>query len=216
MKDNIEFSRFVDQELEWLRPYALFSLLRDRYGTSDFHSWPDHSTITLREINSQCAKHEEELKFIYWIQFVADKQFKEARSYCTDHGVVLQGDFPLGVNYNSVETWAWPKYFRLHMSSGAPPDENSPDGQNWGFPTYDWNAMEEDNFHWLELRLRRMSDLFQFLCIDHILEFFREWEIPRDSCLRGVLGHFNPCNTIDKADLESRGLLTSKDIFILT
>ncbi|KAK8871028.1 4-alpha-glucanotransferase dpe2 [Tritrichomonas musculus] len=206
LNNNIEFARFVDQELEWLRPYALFTLLRDKYGTIDFHSWPNHSTITRREINSQCAKHEEELKFIYWVQYICDKQYKEALSYSIEHGVALHSDFLMNINYNSVDTWTWPDYFRLNMCSGAPPNESFIDGKNWGYPTYDWDAMEKDNFHWLELRLRRMSDLFQFLSVDHIIEFFRSWEIPRDSCIRGILGHFNPSSPVDKAELDSRGL----------
>ncbi|OHT10412.1 putative 4-alpha-glucanotransferase [Tritrichomonas foetus] len=206
INDNIEFSKFVDQEGEWLRPYALFCYLRDKFGTSDFHNWPKFSKISRREINSQCAKHSDDLQFIYWVQYICDKQFKDARDYASSKGVVLKGDLPIGVNFNSVECWAYPKNFRLDMCSGAPPDEFSEDGQNWGFPTYDWDYMESNGFQWWEMRLRRMYDLFQVLRIDHILGFFRIWEIPRDSCVRGILGHFFPCLPVSKPDLEARGL----------
>ena len=204
--DDEKFAAFIEAESEWLKPYALYCYLRDKYGTSDFHSWPEHSSVTSRDVQLLCAKLEKELTYTYWLQYVCDKQFKGAREYANEHGVILKGDLPIGVFLNSCECWAWPKNFRLDMCAGAPPDAFASDGQNWGFPTYDWDYMEQDDYKWWRLRLQRMAQLFNALRVDHVLGFFRIWEIPRATCVRGMLGHFFPALPVSRDELAQRGL----------
>ena len=201
-----EFEQFVASEAEWLKPYALYCYLRDKYNTSDFRTWPEHSVVTSREVQLLCERFAKELSFTYWLQYICDKQFKEARQYANEHGVILKGDLPIGVFLNSCECWAWPRNFRLDMCAGAPPDAFASDGQNWGFPTYDWDYMEQDGYNWWKLRLRRMAQLFNALRVDHVLGFFRIWEIPRATCVRGMLGHFFPALPVSRDELASRGL----------
>ncbi|EAX89578.1 4-alpha-glucanotransferase family protein [Trichomonas vaginalis G3] len=197
---------FVTKNASWLKPYALFCLLRDEYKTTEFRKWPKYSTITHREIDAVCEQKKNELLEIYWIQYVADKQFKESYDYATKNHVALKGDLPIGVNINSVECWAFPELFRLHMCAGAPPDDFSSDGQNWGFPTYNWDAMEKDGFSWWRSRLSRMAELYHQLRVDHILGFFRIWEVPRETCVRGLMGHFFPSLPYSRDELNSLGL----------
>ncbi|EAY12850.1 4-alpha-glucanotransferase family protein [Trichomonas vaginalis G3] len=197
---------FLKKNGSWLKPYALFCLLRDEYKTTEFRKWPKYSTITPEELEQVCKQKKNDLLEIYWIQYVADKQFKESYDYATKNHVALKGDLPIGVNINSVECWAFPQLFRLHMCAGAPPDDFSSDGQNWGFPTYDWEAMEKDGFSWWRSRLTRMAELYHQLRVDHILGFFRIWEVPRETCVRGLLGHFFPSVPFSHDELNGMGL----------
>jgi 4-alpha-glucanotransferase len=203
---NAAFQKFIKDNAAWLNPYALYCYFRKEYGTSDFHQWPKYQTLPEEEVESLVKAHEADLQYTYWLQYLCDKQFKEAVTYANEHGVALKGDLPIGVYLNSVEVWAWPKNFRLHECAGAPPDGFSDQGQNWEFPTYDWDYMATDNFRWWRMRLQRMAQLFQALRVDHVLGFFRIWEIPRETCKGGMLGHFFPCWTVSEDELRGRGL----------
>ncbi|KAK8890027.1 4-alpha-glucanotransferase dpe2 [Tritrichomonas musculus] len=141
-----KFDDFVENNADWLKPYALYCYFRFVYHTSDFRKWPKHSTISEEEVEELSKEHYEDLKFTYWCQYICDVQFKKARDYALENGVVLKGDLPIGVFLNSAECWAFPNNFRIDYCAGAPPDAFSSDGQNWGFPTYDWDFMEQDNY----------------------------------------------------------------------
>lgn len=206
LQGDVKFNDFKKVNSDWLDSYCLYCHFRDRFGTSDFHTWPEHRTINDFEIESLTKQHEKELEFLYWLQFVCDQQFREVNKYAAEHHVALKGDLPIGVHLNSVECWAHPRNFRLDMCAGAPPDAFSDQGQNWSFPTYDWDYMEKDNYRWWTRRLERMSSLFHALRVDHILGFFRIWEIPRATCVSGMLGHFFPCNATSRNELLNRGL----------
>ena len=93
----------------------------------------------------------------------------------------------------------------MDTQTGAPPDDFSPSGQNWGFPTYNWKAMEQDGFAWWKGRLRKMADYFAAYRIDHILGFFRIWEIPAHS-VQGFLGHFSPALPYAREELIRAGI----------
>ncbi|OHT17246.1 4-alpha-glucanotransferase DPE2 [Tritrichomonas foetus] len=204
---NEKFNSFIKHNTQWLQTYALFSVFRDLYGTADFRVWPEHQTITEREIRSLVQSNYDEVQFYYWIQFICNEQFKSARKYASDHGVVLKGDLPLGVSPYSVECWAYPTLFNLDMSAGTPPDFLNDNGENFEYPTYNWPMHATTDFSWWRLRLRRMADLFHAVQLDQMMGFFRMWEIPNDSCVRSVLGHFEPTLSFSRAELRDRGLL---------
>lgn len=93
---------------------------------------------------------------------VVNCQLSEAANYAREQGVILKGDLPIGVDRNSVDTWVYPNLFRMNTSTGAPPDYFDKNGQNWGFPTYNWEEMSKDNYAWWRARL---SQVFRFnLC----------------------------------------------------
>ena len=110
-----------------------------------------------------------------------------------------------GVSKQSVDTWLNPQDFHMSYSTGAPPDYFDPNGQNWGFPTYNWEEMKRTDYAWWMARLRHMAQYFHAYRIDHILGFFRIWEIPRN-WRTGLLGHFRPCIPATRAGLEAQGL----------
>ncbi len=208
------FTRFFEQNERWLRPYAVFCCLRDRYRTADFTQWPSpYTSFDEHETERMCHPDSldyPEIAIHYFIQYHLHLQLSAATAYARSKGVALKGDIPIGVSRYSVETWTEPRYFHLNGQAGAPPDDFAVNGQNWGFPTYDWNAMEQDGYQWWIRRLRKMSQYFDAYRIDHILGFFRIWEIPSQT-IHGLLGQFSPALPMSREEIESYGLPFRKE-----
>lgn len=203
-----EFGEFFDANKEWLQPYAVFSYLRDAFQTPNFREWPRHSVYNAQDIEKMCRPESVDYPHIalyYYIQFHLHLQLVAATKYAREHGVVLKGDIPIGISRNSVEAWTEPYYFNLNGQAGAPPDDFSVNGQNWGFPTYNWDVMEKDGYRWWMKRFQKMSEYFDAYRIDHILGFFRIWEIPMHA-VHGLLGQFIPSIPMSREEIESYGL----------
>jgi 4-alpha-glucanotransferase len=199
---------FVEKNQHWLKPYAAFCYLRDKNGTSNFNLWKSHATFseaTLTEICNPKAKHFDEVALYYFIQFHADKQLFEATTYARSKGVILKGDLPIGIYRYSCDAWVAPQLYNMDGQAGAPPDDFAVAGQNWGFPTYNWEVMAADNFAWWQQRMTKLSEYFDALRIDHILGFFRIWQIPTNQ-VEGTLGLFNPRLPYTLEDLAKAGL----------
>ena len=152
------------------------------------------------------------ISLYYYIQYHLHLQLSAAVTYARNNHVILKGDIPIGVNRFSVETWTEPYYFNLNGQAGAPPDDFSTKGQNWGFPTYNWGNMAKDGYLWWKLRLKHMAQYFDAYRIDHILGFFRIWEIPEDS-VQGLLGQFVPSKPLSISEIENYGLPFRRDFF---
>ena len=203
-----EFGEFFNANKEWLQPYAVFSYLRDAFQTPNFREWPRHSVYHAQDIEKMCRPESVDYPHIalyYYIQFHLHLQLVAATKYAREHGVVLKGDIPIGISRNSVEAWTEPYYFNLNGQAGAPPDDFSVNGQNWGFPTYNWDVMEKDGYRWWMKRFQKMSEYFDAYRIDHILGFFRIWEIPMNA-VHGLLGQFIPSIPMSREEIESYGL----------
>jgi len=185
------YRQFLSEEGIWLEPYALFCVLRDIHGTADFSTWGADAKYSPKKAAALLEQHREAVDFYCWLQYRLDLQLKEAVGYAHRHGVVLKGDLPIGVSRTSADAWTFPELFHMDSQAGAPPDAFSVNGQNWGFPTYNWEKMAETDFAWWKARLHKMNAYFDAFRIDHILGFFRIWEIPLDA-VHGLLGHFNP------------------------
>ncbi|MDR0893618.1 MAG: 4-alpha-glucanotransferase [Mediterranea sp.] len=201
------FRDFFEANREWLRPYAAFCYLRDAYGTPDFRQWPAYSTYRPEEIEALCTPGNEgypHIALAYFIQYHLHLQLQAVRQYARQHGVALKGDIPIGISRNSVEAWTEPHYFNLDGQAGAPPDDFSVNGQNWGFPTYNWEVMAQDGYRWWMRRFRKMAEYFDAYRIDHILGFFRIWEIPLDA-VHGLLGHFVPALPMSREEMAGYG-----------
>ncbi|KAG6411082.1 hypothetical protein SASPL_129156 [Salvia splendens] len=154
--DSDEFQNYFSENQEWLKPYAAFCFLRDFFETSDHSQWGRFSNFSkdkLEKLVSKESLHYDIIGFHYYIQFHLHKQLSEAAEYARKKGVVLKGDLPIGVDRNSVDTWVYPTLFRMNTSTGAPPDYFDKNGQNWGFPTYNWEEMSKDNYGWWRGRL---------------------------------------------------------------
>lgn len=202
------FRAFYKQSEAWLMPYAAYCYLRDNNGSPEFSHWESDATYNPARVRRLCNPDSEawpEISFSYFLQYILHIQFKRVSEYARKKGVVLKGDLPIGVNRTSIEAWTEPQYFNMDGQAGAPPDDFSAIGQNWSFPTYNWEVMERDNFSWWKKRFRKLEDYFDCFRIDHILGFFRIWEIPMDY-IQGLCGHFNPALPLLKEDIEHYGM----------
>lgn len=208
MMKTAEYKAFFQASELWLVPYAQYSYLRDKNGTADFNQWPDHQVWDEAErkvlADPKTAAYKN-VAFFYFVQFVLDRQMQEAHEHAKAKGVILKGDIPIGVNRNGCDVWTEPKYFNLNGQAGAPPDDFSANGQNWGFPTYNWFEMLKDGCQWWNRRFQNMARYFDAYRIDHVLGFFRIWEIPVSS-VYGLLGQFAPALAMSREEIESYGL----------
>ncbi|XP_010036394.2 4-alpha-glucanotransferase DPE2 isoform X2 [Eucalyptus grandis] len=202
------FQKFFSENEEWLKPYAAFCFLRDFFETSDHSQWGRFSQFSKEKLDKLVSiesLHYDIICFHYYIQFHLHLQLSEAAGYAREKGVVLKGDLPIGVDRNSVDTWVYPNLFRMNTATGAPPDYFDKNGQNWGFPTYNWEEMSKDNYAWWRARLTQMAKYFTAYRIDHILGFFRIWELP-EHAMTGLVGKFRPSIPLSQEELEREGI----------
>lgn len=199
------FRAYYDEQRAWLVPYAAFSGLRDRFGTADFQLWPEEfrTPKLADELTQEDTPDFDEFGVHFFTQFHLDQQLRDAVTYARQHGVVLKGDLPIGIYRHSVDAWTQPELYHMHQQAGAPPDDFSTTGQNWRFPTYNWERMAEDGYAWWKQRMGQLARYFDALRIDHILGFFRIWEIPGHS-VEGLLGHFSPALPLSQQEIQQR------------
>lgn len=203
-----DYQAFFRDNRHWLVPYAAFCYLRDKNGTPDFTYWRLYSSYDKNAIQkyvSPKAKHFDEIAFSYFLQYHLHLQLKEAVDYARRRGVVVKGDMPIGVSAHSCETWTAPELFHLDRQAGAPPDDFATKGQNWLFPTYNWNRMAENGFEWWKRRFLQLSKYFDAFRIDHMLGFFRIWSIPAHS-VQGVMGFFEPAIPVHVFEFGQKGM----------
>ncbi len=202
------FNNFFNQNKEWLTAYAVFCYLRDEYGVVDFNKWPAYKHFNVADIESlvdpsSAAYHD--IALHYFIQYHLHIQLKDAAAYAHSKGIILKGDIAIGVYRHSADTWQNPELFHMEYQAGAPPDDFAIKGQNWGFPTYNWQKMQEDGFTWWKQRFEQMSHYFDAFRIDHILGFFRIWSIPIHA-VEGIMGHFVPALAIHIHEFNQQGI----------
>lgn len=212
---TLDFKQFVKDNEHWIVPYAQYCHLRDTFGNVDFSTWKGHETWHEQDRGALLNPRSKEFKnvaFYYYVQFVLNNQMRGAHEYAMARGVILKGDIPIGVNRNGCDVWHEPQYFNLNSQAGAPPDSFSVNGQNWGFPTYNWQRMIEDGCQWWIRRFQNMSKFFDAYRIDHVLGFFRIWAIPT-SCVHGLLGQFAPSLAMTRDEIEGYGLHFQEQLF---
>lgn len=185
------YKAFVERNEYWLRTYAAWSTLRDFFHSPDCNNWGEYAVYNEKKVSRFIKEHEYDFGFYYFVQYHLDKQLREVRDYAHQNSIVLKGDIPIGIGRESVDAWRNPQLFNMDSQAGAPPDDFSVLGQNWGFPTYNWDELAKDGFAWWKSRFSKMSEYFDAYRIDHILGFFRIWQIPIDA-VHGLLGYFNP------------------------
>ena len=208
IKKRASYKDFFEQNKEWLVPYAAFCYYRDQYGTADFSQWPKEATVAAIKATNK------EVQFWYFVQYNLDQQMHAVHEFARDHHVILKGDIPIGISRDGVEAWVEPKYFNLNGQAGAPPDPFSADGQNWGFPTYNWDEMLKDGCSWWVRRFRKMAQFFDAYRIDHVLGFFRIWEIPVPE-KSGLKGQFAPALGLSREEIEGYGIYNHMELFLV-
>ncbi len=205
---NKEALQFIEDNADWLKPYAAFCHLRDTNGTTNFYTWTKYAAYSEQVVADICTPQYmdyDKVALYYFIQFHAHQQLTEAVNYARSKGVILKGDLPIGIYRYSCDAWVAPHLYNMDGQAGAPPDAYAVAGQNWGFPTYNWEVMSRDNFAWWRQRMTKLSVYFDALRIDHILGFFRIWQIPTDQ-VEGTLGLFNPRMPYNRQELDAMGL----------
>ena len=207
-KDDLDWFEFFELNRSWLQPYAAFCYLRDKYKTADAAKWGSFAVFNeeqIQELVSADSKAYDGIAIHYFTQYHLHLQLKEATAYAHKLGIVLKADLPIGVGRCSVDTWVAPILFNMDMQAGAPPDGFAPTGQNWSFPTYNWEEMAKDNFAWWRQRMEQLSKYFDAVRIDHVLGFFRIWSIPIHA-QEGIMGHFVPAIPLGKENFINEGL----------
>ncbi|MGA0845264.1 MAG: 4-alpha-glucanotransferase [Luteolibacter sp.] len=203
-----ELKQFIAKHQHWLIPYAAFCVFRDQYGTADFSQWRDDSEFSLEKVSAMATpEHPKwpEMAYHIWLQWELDRQLQFVVDHLHSHGLVLKGDLPIGIDRESAAAWSAPELFHMDAQAGAPPDAFAVKGQNWGFPTYNWEAMRKDGYAWWRSRFAHLSRYFDAYRIDHILGFFRIWQIPRDQ-VEGIMGWFDPAMPISIDEIRTRGI----------
>jgi 4-alpha-glucanotransferase len=199
---------FFEVNRHWLVPYAAFCFLRDQYQTADFSQWESYSNFNAAAVQllvSPDQQHYEGIAIHYFIQYHLHLQLKEVTAYAHANGIVIKGDLPIGIYRYGCDAWMSPELYHMDVQAGAPPDDFAVKGQNWGFPTYNWNKMQEDGFAWWRRRFEQMSEYFDAFRIDHILGFFRIWSIPLHA-VEGIMGKFVPAIPIHLDELHQQGI----------
>lgn len=196
------YKQFCEENAHWLVPYTQFCVSRDRYATADFRTWPEHDA----ELPPT------ELTFYACLQYWLHRQMMDVHETARTLGVLLKGDIPIGICKDSVPAWQDGRLFHFDGQAGAPPDDFAVKGQNWGFPTYNWEEMAKDGYLWWRRRLAHMEKYFDAYRLDHVLGFFRIWEIPTDQEY-GLLGHFRPALPLTKEEIQGFGFTENVEQF---
>ena len=213
LKDDPAFLDFFERNKDWLVPYAAFCYLRDKHETPDFTTWKIHSCYdpeAIRQYTLPGTKHYDSIFLQYFIQYHLHLQLRDAVDYAHENGVVLKGDIPIGIYRYSCDAWMEPTLYHMDQQAGAPPDNFAVKGQNWGFPTYNWEEMRKDGYRWWKRRFEHMRNYFDAFRIDHILGFFRIWSIPMD-VVEGILGHFAPAIPVYRVEFDQRNIWFDHD-----
>ena len=205
-----EYKAFVADNEDWLKEYSRYvgTKVRGYVGTGEGGTRIPFALELSSSPRTPVPPYLEE--YTYFVQYLLHSQLKEAADYARSKGVVLKGDLPIGISRDSVEAKENPALFHLDSQAGVPPDVFSKQGQNWGYPTYNWE--NEKIGDWFQHRLRHMAQYFDAVRIDHVLGYFRIWEIPEDA-VSGVLGHFSPSLPLTVDEIEYFGLPFRKELF---
>ncbi|MBN2738275.1 MAG: 4-alpha-glucanotransferase [Spirochaetales bacterium] len=187
----------------WVRSYAAYLILKEKHQ-SHWKEWGEYANPKDQDINKILEDHPDDFLYHSWIQFHCEAQLKAASHELDKMSIRLKGDIPILMNEDSVDIWRFRDFFNLDMKAGAPPDMFSQNGQNWDFPTYNWEALEQQNYSWWKQRLKQAAKFYHAYRIDHVLGFFRIWQIPSKD-VAGKMGHYYPCKNISEHNLEVLG-----------
>jgi 4-alpha-glucanotransferase len=192
------------EDNRWVRTYAVYSSLREKNERRHWKEWERFSDPKQKDIETYWDEELEATRFYAWVQFILERQLKQASDTLASIGVALKGDIPILMQEDSADVWAHRKYFDLSLRAGAPPDMYSYEGQNWGFPIYNWDRLRKDGFSWWKSRLLHAERFYNAFRIDHVLGFFRIWAIPAYEHA-GSLGYYLPAARITRDELEELG-----------
>lgn len=206
---SIDTDRELDSWIEanpWVKPYAVFRMLKDRYKQAAWWQWDELTEPSGDDIEAVWSDpvNRSTVRFYAWVQLRLEQQLVRAAGELEAMGIYLKGDLPILMNEDSTDVWLHRDIFRLELRAGAPPDMFSRFGQNWGFPIYNWTAMAQNDYSWWRARLRQADKFFHMFRIDHVLGFFRIWAVPAEN-ETGTMGFFSPAHHFTRGDLRAAG-----------
>ena len=199
------FQDFFEQNKNWLKSYACYCYLRDKYQSPNFEEVWNEKSYSDELAENLINTDADGINIHYFVQYHLHKQLQDAVNFAHRHKVVLKGDIAIGVYRYSVDVWQNAPLFHTDLQAGAPPDDFAINGQNWKLPTYNWQQMKETGYAWWKQRLSHMSQYFDAIRIDHILGFFRIWSIPT-TAIDGILGYFAPAIPVYRDELRRAGV----------
>ncbi len=180
-----EFNTFVSENNYWLSDYALFMALKNAHGDTPWYSWEKSLKTREKEAIIKAENtYSADIEFYKFIQFKFFEQWYSLKTYANKNGISIIGDIPIYVAYDSADVWANPKQFKLDESlvptvvAGCPPDAFCEDGQLWGNPIYNWEAMKKDGYAWWKKYLGSALKKYDTVRIDHFRGFESYFTIP--------------------------------------
>ncbi len=185
-RDKAEVLRFAETHSRWLPDYALFMALKRSFGMRPWTEWEDEDIRLHKEkaVIEYRKRLDKDIRLFTYIQYLFFKQWDTFRAYAKEKGIGIIGDLPIYVAMDSADVWADPKSFQLDEKNmpievaGVPPDYFCEDGQLWGNPLYDWDAMKKDGYGWWIRRIAGASELYDVLRIDHFRGLESYWAVP--------------------------------------
>ena len=207
--DSREFRQFVEENAYWINDFGLFMVLKDYHEGKPWYEWDqDYKNREAHRLEAFRREYEKEITFQMWVQWLAFKQFRDAKAHAEAKKVLIKGDLPILVSRDSADVWAHPGFFKLEFASGAPPDMYCAKGQRWGMPPYNWEAILSDGCRYLKEKLKYAQNFYDILRIDHVVGLFRIWSIPYPEPLQneGLNGFYDPAEK-DKWGEHGRNIL---------
>ncbi len=179
------FREFCTREAWWLDDFALYIVLKDHHKNAPWYQWPtpyrQRHSRALADIN---RFHQERINKVKWLQYIFDRQWKALKAYCNERDILMFGDVPFYVSYDSADVWANPGIFKLDSAqrikgiAGVPPDYFNSKGQLWGMPVFRWDVLKKKGYGWWVDRIRKNFELFDLVRLDHFRAFVAYWEVP--------------------------------------
>ncbi|MBS4169117.1 4-alpha-glucanotransferase [Parachlamydia sp. AcF125] len=173
-----DFQKFQQQN-EWVEKYALFKTLKIARNWESWDLWPEKLRYPTEDYLAELLLGKrEEVAYHSLLQFLCFSQMEKVKKEAESQGIFLKGDIPILIDSQSADVWLNRPLFHTHLTAGAPPDQYSEVGQNWGFPLYNWDKHAETHYTWWKKRLEIASHFYHFYRIDHVVGFYRIWGIP--------------------------------------
>ena len=194
-----EFKKFIDENSYWINDYALFKTLKDFHEGRPWQNWEErYKTRDGSQLEIFWRENEKEILFYMWVQWIAFKQFTEAKRYAGSKHILVKGDLPILISLDSADVWSHSDFFKLNLAAGAPPDMYCAKGQRWGMPTYNWEAIASGGYTYLKEKLKFAENFYDILRVDHVVGLFRIWSIPQNDAPEnaGLNGYFDPSNEL--------------------
>lgn len=190
----------------WLREYAAYHILKERYQRVDWEKWPESDRFLSQSgLDSFLVQEKKECERCFVLQFLCDEQMRAAKAYAETKKVFIMGDTPILFSRDSADVWMHKHLFDLNHSAGAPPDPLCREGQNWGFPIYNWDAMAGEDYRWWIQRIQWTGRYYHMYRIDHVVGFFRIWAIPEGAT--GNTGYYLPREENKWIDLGQKHMM---------